>query len=408
MPNGQSGSTLVDDDLSTAERLPIDSSANLLSTDTIAVASGPRSPQRSFPSSTTFTNKGPADYLFVSNVRFLAMIAIVWVHTEFFWGYAADHTTAAYLQVFFLQLMKFGTIGFFLISGFLLGNGMTRSSPLKYFRRRVKAVFVPWAFWGLVWFVLALSSHLLSTSGGQAWEAATLHEVIQGYFEFIFIRSIYWFVPNFFICLALVLWLYKRAPNYVQGTVFLIFSLFYGINTYWQVIPSRHTSALFGFVFYLWLGSFAYMYRERFTCWLDRISWRRLASYACVAAMLGMVETHFLNRMNADGSNSLRISNQVYAVLVALLIVKYKGRLYPRSLNVRAETFGIFLLHPILLEVSALVTRNISVETKLQVQANGPLVIGLGVLSFISIYLCAVLLTKLIRSVPRLSWTVGK
>ena len=100
MPNEQSSSSLADDDLSTAKRLSIDYSSPNLLTDTEAIASDPRS---SFPSIAAFTNRGPTDYLFVSNVRFLAMIAIVWVHTEFFAGYATDHSTAAYLQVFFLN-----------------------------------------------------------------------------------------------------------------------------------------------------------------------------------------------------------------------------------------------------------------------------------------------------------------
>ena len=81
-----------------------------------------------------------SDYLFVSNVRFLAMISIVWVHAIYQWGLASP--PASYVQVILLQSMKFGTIGFFLISGYLLGEGLTRTSPRRYFYRRVNAVFV--------------------------------------------------------------------------------------------------------------------------------------------------------------------------------------------------------------------------------------------------------------------------
>ena len=366
-----------------------------------------RPKQAAFASVAGTASRGQtSDYLFVSNVRFLAMISIVWVHTLFLWGRVP--MPASYVQVILMQLMKFGTICFFLISGYLLGEGLTRTSPRKYFYRRVKAVFVPWAFGGFVWFVIALSQDLLGGNNHQHLESS-LRNLGELYLKFIFTQSIYWFVPNFFLCLAIVLGLYKRVPDYIQGPVFLAFSLFYGINAYIRVIPSMHMSALFGFIFYLWLGSFAYHHRQRWNRWMERISWVQLAIFAGVATILAIAEVHMLQRVGADDSfNTLRISNQIYSVVVALLIVKCKRALFPRRIDVRSETFGIFLIHPILIEVFQIGYARIPYSSQDGIRANGLLTILLSVVTFAVLYLFSVLLTKQIRRVPSLRWMVGR
>ena len=389
--------------------LPIPLVVNFASTSVQADPKAKRTKQRLSPSGTVDAGSRShqtSDYLFVSNVRFLAMISIVWVHALLLWGSAS--VPASYIQVVLLQLMKFGTIAFFLISGYLLGEGLTRTSPLQYFYRRVKAVLVPWTFWGFVWFVIALSQDLLDGNHHRHLESS-LRDLGQLYLKFVFTQSIYWFVPNFFICLAVVLGLYKRVPDYVQGPIFLAFSLFYGINAYIKVVPTMHMSALFGFVFYLWLGSFVYHHRESWNRWMGRISWVQLATYAGVAAIFAFAELHMLRRLQSEDSyNTLRISNQAFSVLATLLIVKCKGALFPRSIDVRSETFGIFLIHPILIEVFLIVKARISDSTRDGIWADGPLRILMGVITFAAIYLSSLLLTKQIRRVSSLRWMVGR
>lgn len=230
-----------------------------------------------------------------------------------------------------------------------------------------------WAFWSCVWFVIALAQNLQDTK--HPWYVgSSLQELGHLYLRFVFIQSVYWFVPNFFICLALVLALYKRVPDYVQGPVFLALSLFYGINTYLRVIPSRHTSALFGFVFYLWLGSFAYHHRASLNGWIAKISRMQLATYTGVAAIFALVEFHMLQKLTSgDSFNTLRISNQAFSVLATLLIVKSKGALFSKMIDVRSETFGIFLIHPILLQVVQVVYARIPLSTRVGITANGSL-----------------------------------
>ena len=330
----------------------------------------------------------------MSNVRLIAMISIVWVHTVLFLGEAK--TSASYMQVLLLQGMKFGTINFFLISGFLLGDGMTRTNRLQYFYRRAKAVLVPWAYWGCIWFAIAMVEYSLKGRGSML--NASLRGMAQEYFRFVFTVSIYWYVPNFLICLAIVLSLYKRVPDYIQGPALLLCSLFYGLNCYIRVVPERHSSAFFGFVFYLWLGSFSYRHAYGLNRWLNRISWTRLAGCVVAAVMLALVEFHILRgRGSADPLNSLRVSNQAFSVLVALAIVKCKRSLLPSWINVKRETFGIFLIHPILIELYQVCRTHISESLLDRARASAVLTIGLGVAFFLVIYITSLLHTKQIR-----------
>jgi Acyltransferase family len=348
------------------------------------------------------------NYLFVSNVRFLAMISIVWIHTELSWGTPTGW--AMHVQPILFQLMKFGTIGFFLISGFLLGEGLTRTRPVEYFYRRLRVVLVPWMLWGLLWFVIALSYHLLEGTKPESI-GSSLRTVVGQYFRFVFTQSIYWFVPNFFICLAIVLCLYGRVSDYVQGAVYLAMSVFYGVNVYIELIPTRHTSALLGFVFYLWLGAMAYKHRAGWNRWLNRSSWLRLITYTTAAAGLGLLETYILQRLHphsGDAANTLRIANQAFSVFAILLIVKCRRRLYPLALDVRAETFGIFLIHPVLVAISKIAVLHVAPSKRMAITEDGPLTLLLSVATFVTIYIVSVLATKQIRRVSFLRWTVGQ
>jgi probable poly-beta-1,6-N-acetyl-D-glucosamine export protein len=345
---------------------------------------------------------GRSDYRFVSNVRFLSMIAIVWVHMEYLFG-AAMRSPWMEIRVVLRQSMKFGSIGFFLISGFLLGEGLTRMNPRRYFDRRLKAVLLPWLFWGAIWFAVSLSFNLLEGDHQDSLRSS-MWVVVGKYFQFVFTQSIYWFVPNYFVCLAIVCGLYRRVPNFVQGAVFFAISLFYGVNVYLEVLPPRHTSAFLGFVFYLWLGMSGYLYREVWDRWLNRISWTRLVGYAVVAGVLALAETYLLRKMHAvDAANSLRISNQVFSVVAVLLIVKCKRAVYPSAIDVRSTTFGIFLIHPFLIRAFQVVTKHVDLGGK----ANGALMLAVGLLAVVVVYMCSLALTKLILRSHHLRWMVG-
>ena len=336
----------------------------------------------------------------------MSMLAIVYVHTQIL--VVTNSHLAGHIQTVLLQLLKFGTIGFFLISGFLLGEGLTRGHRSQYFLRRLQAVLLPWLFWGLIWFLVSLSAHMLRYTNATLGSSAFI--VLQQYLHFVFFYSIYWFVPNFFVCLALVLTLYNRIPNRYLGSFFFVCSLLYGINVYPELVTARHTTALLGFVFYLWLGAFAYTHRER---WLHRLyncSWAKLATVTAAALLLSLIEYRVLARMHplGDPNNTLRVSNQIFSVLATLMIVKSSLRLSPSFTNPRSDTFGIYLLHPILVDLLWIARAHAAPASIWRREVSGPVALASLAGIFLFVYLLSLLLAQQIGKVPGLRWSVGK
>jgi membrane-bound acyltransferase YfiQ involved in biofilm formation len=335
----------------------------------------------------------------VSNIRFLAMFSIVFIHAT---GTVGTAGGVCYdLQKFlFLQAAKFGTIGFFLISGFLLGEGMTRTAPSRYFKRRVRAISLPWALWVTVWF-LTLLPQLIHDDRQNVQSG--LGQAVSQYLHLVFIGS-YWFVPNFLFCLALVLFLYHRVSNRIQGPVFLAASLFYAANIYLGIVPRGHCSAIFGYVFYLWLGACAYRHRERFERWLRQVPWASLIAAVAVAGFIAAIEMHRLIPYD-QGLNTLRLSNQLYSVLAVIAIAKFRFPLMPKFIHPRTETFGIFLIHPVLYRIWLLTCHRLPLTSPLH--NNGPLTLSLVFLVFVLTYLASLWLTKRLGANQNLKWTIG-
>jgi surface polysaccharide O-acyltransferase-like enzyme len=93
---------------------------------------------------------------------------------------------------------------------------------------------------------------------------------------------------------------------------------------------------------------------------------------------------------------------------MALWIVKCKDALFPKWMDVRSETFGIYLIHPILIEVFQIAQARIPVSTQDGISADGLLSILVKVVTFAAIYLSSLLLTKQIRRFYSLRWMVGR
>ena len=88
------------------------------------------------------------DREFVNSIRFWSMVAIVAVHALYLWGdFTITVMAAAPFQIALVQCCKFATPAFFIISGFLLGDRLPKSSALPYFKRRLNKIGLPWLFW---------------------------------------------------------------------------------------------------------------------------------------------------------------------------------------------------------------------------------------------------------------------
>ena len=279
------------------------------------------------------------NYPFVSNVRFWSMLGIVTIHVLYQWGDRASSLSATgILQLLLFQAVKFASIAFFLISGFLLGGRMERSAPWSYFKRRWNKIGMPWLFWAAMFSLYCLLRWDLA---GPSVSGAIRFRLIDTLFF-----SIYWFVPNALFSLGVLLVFRRHLDSVWFGIALFSISLFYAINPYMGWLPAQHTAAIGAYVLYLWLGNQAHRNYGKLLGFLERIPLWSLWLGILVLGTLGIMESLILIKMGSNATETtVRLSNQLFSVLVALLLMKTKPT-WPKTTNPRNETFGIYLIHP--------------------------------------------------------------
>jgi hypothetical protein len=185
-------------------------------------------------------------------------------------------------------------------------------------------------------------------------------------------------------------------------------SLFYGINAYTQWLPVQsHTEALFGFVFYLWLGAWVAKHFVTFESWTARIPALALIAMAALTGLAAFGEGELLSQSAA--LNTLRISNQIYSVVMVLAIFKARKALWPRALKVRKSTFGVYLAHSVVLAVLVYLGARFMVYDMMRktwgaTRANEAFLVAAA---FIATYLASLAITFWLLGNPHLCWMVG-
>ena len=225
---------------------------------------------------------GGHDYLFIDNARFVSMIAIVMRHCEL--SLFRDYHVST-LESAITQIRSFGVLLFFVNSAFLMAAWLARpnASVRAYWRGRLIRVGKPWLIWAGGYQVIGLVKFFLVPSGGNL--RALPHQIWQGFF-----LDNYWFVPILFFSLAIMLPLRRYWRSWWLGSALLLLSWFYGVNQYAQWIPPSHTIALFGYLFYLWLGVQLFQKFTSIREYVRRIPWWFVLLIWCFAISLMVVE----------------------------------------------------------------------------------------------------------------------
>jgi hypothetical protein len=338
------------------------------------------------------------------------MAAVVFIHCLVA-SFAMDGLApAGWLTRCLRQPAEFDIIGFFLISGFLMEEGLTRRPPAEYLKRRVRRIFTPWLFWYLLYFALLLVNDfrrgqlgLLTGPDGALWAFHRLQSCL--------FSSAYWFVPNLLIALCILLACRRFLFDLRLGGLLLALSLFYGLNIHAHWIPVvNHTGALFGFIFYQWLGAWAARNFEAIQAWIARTSMASLLGLAVLTGLVALLESTVLAKVgNPSPMNVLRISNQAYSIFVVLAIFKLRKPVWPRAVNVRTTTFGIYLTHVIVLFLLMGVVKRtvfpVLAGHGLNTVPAAAICLLLGI--FVLAYWVSFALTEWLLSHPRLGWLVG-
>jgi fucose 4-O-acetylase-like acetyltransferase len=209
-----------------------------------------------------------------------------------------------------MQLFKFGTIDFFLVSGFLLGERIDQCEPRGYIKRRLRTICKPWMFWLSLWCIMTASHDIWRCPIAlHSWVdivRSCLHYLKLGIFH-----TPFWFVPNLIFSLAILLVIRDRITDKLVPVVLILVSAFYALNIYKQWLPVPHTEAFGGYIFYLWLGAWAARRYASIEGWLSRVSMLQLAAFTLLMFFLAVKETGMISNAGlGDGLNTLRVTNQ--------------------------------------------------------------------------------------------------
>lgn len=298
-------------------------------------------------STTTTTTR---NFDFIDGIRCIAMMSIVMEHAVSLSIYKPKDDLSIFVLCSWTQFIKFGTINFFLLAGFLIGEKFVQYTPLQYMRRRIKSTIGPWIFWSILFVAILCLDDLVkaikfnSSSFGVNYKAVFFEHLRAVYFY-----SNYWFIPNFLCCIGILLIFRKYLYSYLFGVVLALTTLIYTINIYFEWIEPRHSVALFGFIFFLWLGAQINKRLDQFEKFVNSLSYTSIIIAIVIFAIGGILEEMYLMKNNSvDPYNTLRISNILFSLACFLLFYKIKGITIINFLKPRETTYGIYLIHFIL------------------------------------------------------------
>ncbi len=356
------------------------------------------------------TKQNKVNYEFIDNIRFIAIIAIVAEHS-YFWPtnlyFKPLHEQL--IQIFSMQLPKFGTIIFFLLAGFLIGDKINTYQPFEYLKRRFDNTCKPWLFWVFIYLVLEYINSVVvyfRFGSADAFKQPLLY--FSNEINYIAFETSFWFIINFIICIAVLMVFRKYLYSFKFGLILALFSLFYAVNIYFNWIPSRHTMAFLGFVFYLWLGVQMHKYYNGFLKWINEKSFILLAALVVFTFCLAYAESLYLMNFvpKVDPYNTLRFTNILYSLAAFLFFFKIGNISWVNKLNPRNTTFGIYLIHYIVIaQVLPLIFRPLEINYQAQ---SAIFLLGFQILRFVLAFTVTYLLTSLIRKSSRIKWMIGQ
>ncbi|QJD95854.1 acyltransferase [Mucilaginibacter robiniae] len=286
------------------------------------------------------------NYDFVDHIRCLAMMAIVAEHSLN--SYVFPNNSAKYWAYLLLtQISKFGTIAFFLLAGFLIGDKFTDYTPGQYLKRRFSNTFGPWLFWSVV-YILCFIINLHVKENMYHDGRFNLTNILEGV-RVTYLYTNYWFIINFMVSITLLLIFKNYLYNPKFGLLLLSFTTFYCINIHYEWVDPSHTIAILGFVFFLWLGAQLRKHWVITETRIQMVSYPVLIGFVLLTYAVSIFETVILKANHSlDPYNTIRFSNVLYSLAMFALLLKVKRFSWLNYLKPRDTTFGIYLIHFIL------------------------------------------------------------
>lgn len=345
---------------------------------------------------------------FVDTIRCISMMGIVWEHSSAISIETYTDTSSLLVQSFTLQVFKFVTIAFFLIAGFLINHKFQEYPARQYLKNRFQNTVKPWLFWVIIFMSLTMLDRFVAwakgSDGGLLISNFPLY--LYNLTKIVLFFGPYWFILNFLICISILL-LFKRYLYKIWlGVILGLVSLVYSVNLHYGWFETTHSAALFGFVFYLWLGVYLNRYFSQFKAFVTRIPWFVVILALMVTIAMGMAEAFYLLDSGVkDAYNTLRVTNIIYSLVAFVALFKIGPIKALNRLKPRQTTFGIYLIHFIILErVLPLIFQPLKLDFS---QFNIWVNIGITIGRFLFAYIISLFSTMLL-SKTKMKWVVGQ
>ena len=353
-------------------------------------------------------NTPKINYAFIDSLRFISMIGIVMEHSSFFFVAKFNTLNEKIVQILSLQVFKFGTIIFFLLAGFLIGDKFTKYSTKEYLQRRAQNTLKPWLFWVIILLLTTYLDVIVKNIkyGDNILLNISIETILSDLGNIVFNTS-YWFIPNFLLCIAILLFFRKYLYSIKLGVALLLLSLFYSVNLYIDLIPTSHTTALFGFIFYLWLGVQINKYYDQFKAMVDKTSMTLIFILLIITFSLASLESYnLLKLLPADPFNTLRITNIIYSLLSFVFLYKLGSKIQIKKFNPSIFTFGIYLIHQILIfRLMPLIFKPLQIILE---NKSAYYVLSVQLITFIIVYTGSILIVSIINKIPKARWIIGR
>jgi hypothetical protein len=300
---------------------------------------------------TNLVNQPPAkkNYEFIDAIRCIAMMSIVAEHSIVAGVEPFSSTSAKYyIFIGLVQCAKFGTIAFFLLAGFLISEKFADYSPGEYLKRRISTTFAPWLFWTFI-YIIAMIISLRITDGIYHDGRFNLANILNG-IKATYLHTSYWFIINFLISISILLIFRRYLYSLYLGGILMLFTLFYVVNIHFEWLYPIHSTAILGFVFFLWLGAQLRRYWSSIEIMASKIPFFLLGLFFVLTFCASFYETNLLYNKSVDPFNTLRISNIFFSLVVFSTLLKIKNFKFISYFKPRETTYGIYLIHyPILI-----------------------------------------------------------
>ena len=303
-------------------------------------------------------------FQFVDNIRFYSMLSIVTFHScLIFLEFNKNdliYSGITQTQLFFImQFLRFGNVCFFMISGFLFGNKMSKSLDVQtdvkaYLTRRWAALKIPTLLFSLLIALL----YLLIPIGKLLIRNEEL-SLVQLLISFVstFFFGYTWFIYNLFIGFFLVVLaiLYPKIKSFLFITTFIT-AIFWGINPYLKVINvTEHMFTFFGFSFYVLFGYYLGGNLSKFYVITDYINRNKLMYFSLLILLfvISYFESKYLYLYtNILPYYNLKLSSQIQSLIIFFGMCSFFTKpSYPSWADPKTETVGIYFMHSLVLSL---------------------------------------------------------